>query len=189
MDKLFYFILGPESSGNRMMCDAIEFSNYFGIGGLNKTNSYEYKSKWNTETSIYDGLIKHSPKLALFTRSIPRGSYPNKEYIDIDKVCTQVINAGYTVIPIIMYRDIDYICKSQVARHHVGSYEEAVDIVEFAYQYISNSFFALKIPALTVHYHPFVTRYVYRKTIFSLLDLQYPEGFEFRNENAKYTKS
>lgn len=183
----FYFVLGPESSGTRMFCDAILSSNDFGVGGIRKINQYEYKSVWNTEDSIFNSLIKNKPEKALFTRSLPRGSYPNKQFVVLEDIYNNVINAGYSFIPIVMVRKFEYLVKSQIARGHVRNEQEALANIRQAYKYIDTVFNNLNISEINVKYESLVNNESYRKKIFKSLNLNYPD-FVFIDMNRKYDK-
>ena len=182
-----YFVMGAESSGNRMMVDAIESSNDFGLGGIKvPRNKYIYKGKWDTEDVIYKSLMKNGPERLLYVASVPRGTYPNKEFPNIHYVCATLKGFNYTVYPIVMYRNREFVVKSQVERNHTTSELQAHTNIDQAYEHIFSELADIISQPLIVKYENLVNDINYRRFIFDAFDLNYPEEFKFFDANEKY---
>lgn len=185
--KRAYFVMGAESSGNRMMIDAIESSNDFGLGGIKvPRNEYIYKGKWDTEDTVRQSLIKNTPEKLLYVTSVPRKTHPNKEFPNIYYICLNLRSVNYTIYPIVMYRDRRFVVASQISHNHVRSELQAHTNIDKAYEHIFSELADIHLYPLIVKYENLVNDKRYRQLIFTHLELNPPEKFEFFDANEKY---
>jgi hypothetical protein len=191
--KTVYFVMGPESSGNRMMAQALMSAREWGEGGLIMKDAYAWNSKWvkrknPKEETTEDILasISTAPDKLLLIRSIPRKGWPNKEWIPIAVICREFLKHGYRVIPIVMSRYWIYSAFSQADRGHMPSFELAKKIVRLAYRYILDELEEAGIPYLLVDYEEFVTQRAFRDSLFRRLDMDTEPKMEFYNADLKY---
>ena len=111
-----FLVTGPQSSGTRMMTRALILSGCVEIGH-------------ETELPVKGD----SP--AVMHRSIPHaGKWPNWHH----KVLT-LNRDGYKIYPIIMTRDWNAMCLSQIKRSFVGNKQEAEEYIRSAYQLATQS--------------------------------------------------
>jgi len=176
--KIAYFVMGPESSGNRMMTKAIESAHDFGDGGYNLPLSrYDWKEKWKD--------LSKAPERITFVRSIPTGSRPNKEWFPIAEECMKMESSGYRILPIVLHRDIRYTVLSQLKHGHVLSHKEGAGNISQAYEHIFDQLSVIHLFPIVVKYERFVTSEVYRKILFENIGLEPPQ-MEFFNANEQY---
>ena len=111
-----FIVTGPQSSGTRMMTRALILSGCFEIADV-------------------DELPVESGSPVVIHRSIPHaGRWPNwwGKVLEFNR-------ADYEVQPIIMSRDWNALCLSQIKRAFVGSREEAEENIRKAYQSATQS--------------------------------------------------
>lgn len=182
-----YFVTGAESSGTRMMINAIESSNDFGLGGIEvPRNEYKYRGIWDTKDTIDQSLMKNAPERLLYIMSVPRGTYPNKKFPNIYYTCLCLKAFNYIIYPIVMYRNREFVVKSQISHRHIISELEAHTNIDKAYEHIFSELADIIAQPLIVKYENLVNNEDYRRFIFDAFDLNYPEEFEFFNANEKY---
>jgi hypothetical protein len=191
MRKKAYFIVGPESAGNRMMTQALCTAKDFGEGGVN-FGTYEWTPFWvqkvGNELKVEDILnsLENAPDEIVLVMSVPRKGWPNKEWIPVGKIHESMRRAGYNVYPILMSRFWKYAARSQVDRKHVPDYETAKKYVRNAYRYILDEFELHHIRYFVVEYEDFVTQPEYRKVVMNMLGINGEPQMDFFNANLKY---
>jgi len=186
--KKAYFVMGPESSGTRMMTQAIQSTKDFGVGGVNINNGYVWKAKWvDDSTNIIDS-IKKAPDEIILVRSVPRGGWPNKKWPNIAEICQTLIENDYRVFPIIMSRYYEYTAKSQANRGHVPNENLGKEMIKKAHKYILDALKKVNLQFYLVEYEEFVTDPDYRRAVFKALNLDREPQMEFFNANEKYQK-
>jgi len=188
--KSAYFVMGPESSGNRMMAFAVTSTGFLSDGGgvSGSLDKYIITTEWfkgGVNTSDIIRSIESAPNRIVFSRSIPRRGYPNKEWANIKSICNKLLEFDYNVYPLVMYRDKDIIIKSQVRRKHVPTEEIASKFIDKAYNHIDSNLFKVKLQTIRIVYESFVTDETYRINTFKSIGLP-PPNMEFFNANDKY---
>lgn len=134
--KRLYLVIGPQSSGTRMMTRALILS------GCTEMESIDGCEDLNT-------VVIH--------RSIPdAGKWP--KLINIELVFRRM---GYYVQPIIMTRDWNAICQSQVNRKYVNDIEQAQAEIQEAYRMATQT-----SDFIMVSYEAFCLNVEYRKWLF-----------------------
>lgn len=180
MERVFYLVLGPESSGTRIVAWVINSAYEFKGGGYSTEPDYGWKSDWERGYEV-------ASNRRLLTRSIPIGTYPHKDFVDIESICAKFMVEGYTVIPIVLYRNIKYLIQSQIATGHVPNKNVAINFISKAYDHIFKSLENLGLAPFHIHYGMFVTNENYRKRILKELKLG-ESNIELYDGNAKYRR-
>src|ERR1041385_4974691 len=104
-----FFVIGPESSGTRMMTQAFIACGVYGSGG--------HSQKLDKEG--FDG----GHELIVLRRSVPHGN----NMPPIADLIKRMQEHGYEVHPVIILRDKDKCAASQVQRGHAKTNQEAKD--------------------------------------------------------------
>ena len=185
--RMAYFVMGPESCGNRMMTRAINSAYDFGIGGqVEGTNKYVFKTLWMKDKDFRKSLAE-APNRIVFVRSIPRGSWPKKQWPPIAKYCIAFEEFNYDVYAIVMERKERFVIKSQVAHKHVPDEEKAKKMIAKSRRYINNQLKKAGVPTYIIQYEKFVTDKNFREHFFvEVLKLNSPPKMKFYNANDKY---
>jgi len=187
--KVVYFVLSPESAGNRLLVRSINSAYDFGNGGVESLGegSYQFHYKWFNPGLGIRGSLEKAPDRVIFSRSIPRGSYPKKEWPNLCEICTIMQECGYEVVPIVSHRELEATAQSQVQHHHVREYNEASLYIHEAYQLIFSSLAKMRLQPIMVKYEELISDAGYRAFIFiDLLGLKEPT-LEYFDANDKYT--
>src|SRR6185437_14276821 len=95
-----FLVIGPESSGTRMVTDSLIRAGAYGQPGHSQ--------------EMDDFSFTGRPEMIVFRRSVPHGDL----WPDITRIVRQMIEAGYSVSPIVTYRDKDYCVRSQLRVGH-----------------------------------------------------------------------
>ena len=157
------FIVGPESSGTRMLTEAFINVGCYGDSEINqRMDDYNF-----------------TENLIVFRRSLPHGG----NWPDIASIVKNM--KDYRVIPILILRDKEITIKSQLRAGHVLTEEESRHNIEFAIPYAYRHFAAVGLIPLVIIYEAFVESKDLRRLFFTSLALMEPK-MEFRNENFKY---
>ena len=161
-----YFVIGPESSGTRMMCEAI-------IRSTGAEGSY-------TDGQPFDDLnfAGRSDKI-VFRRSVPHGAI----WYDLEALYAKLGAAGYAVEVVATDRDKTYMAPSQVKHGHVRSIAESLENIHRARKQIDE--FIQGKPNVQVQYENFVNDESYRHVIYAALGIDAPE-MEFFDGNKRY---
>ncbi len=186
--KNAYFIMGPESAGNRMMTQAFNSAYDFGDGGHEGKNykSYVLRNHWVKDGDIIASLA-NSPNRIVLVRSVPRKGWPNKEWPPITSYCLAMIKNGYNVHAIVMDRNTSCLIKSQVGRGHVPNEERAEEYIFKARRYIRSQLKKVNVWAHNIQYEQFVSGEEYRRYLFEdVFNLDSAPRMEFYNANDKY---
>jgi len=195
--KRAYFVVGPESAGNRMMTQALLEAKDFGAGGIpiehyeDGNIAYEWNPWWvkKTEEGFVQDILNSlltAPDEIIFFLSVPRKAWPNKEWVPIAQIVQAMLDKSYKVYPIVMSRFWKYVARSQVTRGHVPTYDLAKRYVRRAYRYILDELDLVNVPMYLVEYEQFVTEPDYRRAVLKTLDVDGEPQMEFFNANLKY---
>ncbi len=166
--KKAFFVMGPESSGTRMLTRAFMSVGVFGDDG--------------DRQRLDEGGYYHVGDI-VFRRSIPyAGKWP-----PIGDLCRKMGTAGYEVQPIVILRDREITARSQVRNGHTGTVEEARGKVDQAVSHIGTELALVVDRELMklVTYESFVAHEGIRMIVFASLGLPGP-AMEFYNGNEKY---
>ncbi len=165
--KQAYFILGPESSGTRMITKAFISSGCYG----------DFKHKQRLD----DLNFKATPDKIVFRRSLPHGT----KWPAIADTITLMRRSGYQVRPILILRDKDATAASQLRHAHERDGEEAKTNIAFSVDYTYKELTKVKMVPLVICYEPFVRYPEVRELFFKRLGLPVPQ-MEFFDANEKY---
>jgi hypothetical protein len=168
--KQAFFVLGPESSGTRMMTQAFLSLGMYGSGG--------HSQKLDRE-----GFSGGHQRI-VFRRSVPHGGKMPK----IAELIRRMESAGYTVRPIVIVRDKDMCAQSQVKNHHAKTVESARERIKKAVEHIYRELAASGKSPNVVFYEPFVKFKKVRRAFFARWRLPHPK-MDFYNANEKYCES
>lgn len=189
-----YFIVGPESAGNRMMAKAIASTKEFGDGGfeISDENKFIFKERWvywanKYDIAVLDDALDNSPDEIIYVASVPTRPPGGKIYPNIAASINAIVKHSYRVFPVVMYRDIRYTVKSQVGRGHAHNAGIAYRSILSAYDFIFSEMARINVFPLVVKYEEFVANPNYRSfTLRKMLDLPNTAQMEFFNANEKY---
>jgi hypothetical protein len=165
--KQAFFVVGPESSGTRMMTQAFLSLGMYGDGG--------HKQRLDKEG------FKDGHKMLTFRRSVPHGQGMPR----IAKLVAKMERHGYMVHPIVIVRDKDMCIKSQVKNHHVASAKESRQAIRKSVEHIYREFAQAGKTPHVVYYEPFVKFKRVRTAFFKQFGLPHPK-MNFYNGNKKY---
>ena len=165
--KHAYLVIGAESSGNRMMVKALVSAGCYGDGDV--------------EQRLDDLDFSNTPDRIAMLRSVPHGD----DIPDLRGLAKLLIEAGYQVHPILMYRKTDFVVASQKAGGHGMRDDEVWEHIQMAHHLAHDLACCLGEKLLTVVYETFVTMPQIRRWVFYQLGLPEP-AMEFENANIKY---
>jgi hypothetical protein len=166
--KTAYFVMGPESSGTRMMTQA--FCS-LGIHG-------DFDHGQRLDNLEFSG----QPERIVFRRSFPHGD----DWPDPADLVRRMQAAGYEVVPVLMIRDLIANIDSQVRSGHAATHRIAHDSVVHAYQLIHTGLAEVGLYPAVVCFEPFTRSPLVRENFFHSLALEVPADMEFRDASARY---
>jgi len=167
LSKRAFFIIGPESSGTRMMAQAFVACGAYGDGG--------HKQRLDSEG--FGG--KH--ELIVLRRSVPHGMVMPQ----ISKLIQRMRKNNYQVVPIVILRDKDKCAASQVKNRHAANVSDAKQSIKEAIDHIYQQLAGFQNHVHVIHYEPFVKNKKIRSGFFRRLGFDHPD-MEFYNANVKY---
>jgi hypothetical protein len=171
--KTAVFVLGPESSGTRMLTEAFVRLGFCGSSGHEQT---------------LDNLdFSNSPDRIVLRRSLPHNSI----WPPIKDICVAMRQAGYRhIIPILIVRDKEMTIQSQCnpKNRHVLTAKAARARIEYALQHGYAELAEADLVPIVVHYEPFIKFESVRRVFFKKLDLNLP-NMPFWDGNRKYRRS
>lgn len=161
--KKAYFVIGPESSGTRMMTRSLIAA----TGG--------YGSGDHIQPMDTTGFINH-PETIVYRKSLPHA----KQWVDVQTIINNMQDAGYQVTVVAMDREDKYLIPSQLRHGHVADTEEAENHIARARAIIES------IPqVIKVDYGKFVHYHKTREAFFNKLELEIPDK-EYYDGNERY---
>ncbi len=167
--KTAFFILGPESSGTRMLTKAFCTLGIYG----------DYKHKQRMD----DLDFSKTPDKIVIRRSLPHGD----AWPAIADTIALMRQAGYqVVIPILIVRDKEATVKSQIRHAHTKAAPESKANIAFAIDFAYRELSQAGLDPHVICYEPFVKYEGVRKAFFRSLGLPEPV-MAFYDANEKYT--
>lgn len=166
--KTAYFILGPESSGTRMVTQA------FCLLGMDGDFGHEQR--------LDDLEFSSAPDKIVFRRSFPHGD----GWPDVPDIVGRLRAEGYEVVPIVIIRDLIANMDSQVRNGHADSHRIAHDSISHAYQCIYTGLQIVGMYPAVVCFEPFTRDASVREAFFESLGLEAPEDMVFLDATARY---
>jgi hypothetical protein len=131
-----YLVLGPESSGTRMMTQLLMAAGCVGDG--------DHEQRWDDALPTVETPI-------VWRRSLPHGG----EWPSIDLMTHRLRERGYTVCAVVMTRDWTAVARSQM-EHWGHTRETALSNIRTAYPYIFSSLLKFQVPYVMVSYESLV---------------------------------
>jgi hypothetical protein len=169
--KIAYFIIGPESSGTRMITKAFVTLGIYG--------DFRHKQRMD------DLDFSKTPDKIVLRRSVPHGD----DWPAIADTINLMKQAGYSIIvPIVILRDKDITSKSQIRHSHAGNIAEAKANISFAIDHIHRELSSVGLSPNIISYEPFVKYDAVRKNFFRSMGLPEPT-MAFFDANEKYLAS
>jgi hypothetical protein len=160
--KKAYFVVGPESSGSRMITEALTRCGVSGDSG---------------HSQIIGSFVGETRDVIVVRRSVPHGGiWP--PLLGMNK---QLVDEGYEVIPIVIYRDERITALSQIKNGHIQNLRMARKRIKTAKNIIEHAF----DEPIVLQYETFVGDSRIRRAFFNRLGLEEPDMTYF-NGNAKY---
>jgi len=118
----FFFVIGPESAGNRLMTRLLIEAGCYGDGDMFQRLDKEIPAN-----------LQH----AVWLRSYPHGPASNgRHWPNLRLLGEKIAPFGYIGQVLIMHRDIHSMALSQVAAGHVADYKSAIHNIKEAYRRI-----------------------------------------------------
>lgn len=168
LSKRAFFVIGPESSGTRMMAQAFISVGCYGDGG--------HAQRLDKEG--FDG----GRETIVIRRSVPHGKVMPKAA----KLVWEMKQNSYKVFPVVILRDKDKCAASQVKHGHADTIQEAKDSIKDAIAHIWWQFAHINNTHVYVmHYEPFVKWHKVRENFFKQFAFPHPD-MEFYNGNLQY---
>jgi len=166
--KTAFFVVGPESSGTRMLTKAFCALGIYG--------DFRHKQRMD------DLNFSITPEKIVLRRSLPHGdSWP-----PLADIVSEMRQAGYlAIIPLLIVRDKDATVKSQISHAHAKEDAEAKANIQYAIDYAYQEFASIGLTPLVICYEPFVKHQSVRKAFFRQLGLTEPI-MNFYDGNEKY---
>lgn len=168
-NKRAFFVIGPESSGTRMLTEAFIKCGAYGCS--------THLQKLDVEG------FKGDHELIVFRRSVPHGKHMPK----IQNIIKRLQKNGYEVIPVVILRDKDACVKSQISRKHAKSEMLAKKNIENAIKHIFDEFSKTDLKFITISYEALVQSKEVQKWFFGLNNFEIPD-MAFYDANLKYKK-
>jgi len=163
-----YLVVGPESSGTRLMTRIIMACGVKGDDG--------HRQRWD------DLNFPPARQDIVFRRSIPHGGI----IPDIPTIVNKMEGRGYTVMMVVMVRDPYVMAKSQIRNRHVNDLVEAYANIANAYRLIANYVGTGRVPSFFVPLEALVLHHQAARYITSLLGLHLRERVDIYDPNAPY---
>lgn len=136
--KTAYLVIGPESSGTRMMTKILIEA---GCAG-----DHDYFQKWDTQKFFGEKVV--------WRRSVPHAG----QWISSGFMINRSINEGYTPKLIIMNRDWAPVIESQVAYKHSKDHVTALTKVKRAYKEIYDGLHSRNVDFIVISYESLIQR-------------------------------
>lgn len=171
--KTAFFVLGPESSGTRMMTQAFISVGIYGDGGHGQ----------RLDKALKNNDFSKVPDLIVLRRSIPHGM----DWVKIGEIVKKMESFEYDVIPIFIVREREATAKSQVKRNHAYNLKAAHEHITRAINHIWRALAFVNKTPFIIHYEPFVKFQKVRKAFFAQFGLD-PPKMKFYNANEQYQK-
>jgi hypothetical protein len=168
--KRAFFVIGPESSGTRMMTRAFIKCGAYGSGG-------------HLQILDEEGF-KGGHEMIVFRRSVPHGKFMPK----LSRLVGRMTKNNYVITPIVILRDKDACAASQVKNKHAKNLEESRLSIEEAVNHIYSELSSVELHPIIIHYEPFVKNQDVRKAFFTSLGLSVPQ-MEFYDGNEQYKEN
>jgi hypothetical protein len=166
--KIAYFVMGPESSGTRMLTKAFCTLGIYG----------DYKHKQRMD----DLDFSKTPDQIVIRRSLPHG----EAWPAIADTINVLKQAGYFVtVPVLIVRDKESTIKSQIRHAHAKAAPESKANIAYAVDHAYRELAAVNLSPFVIQYEPFVKYEQVRRAFFKQLGLPEPV-MAFYDANEKY---
>jgi hypothetical protein len=162
-----FLVAGPVSSGARFIASAITKA-----GACEPVDDSQQMDKLD---------FSDSPDHIVLWRRFPHGD----RWPDLSQLILCIRTAGYSVVPVVTFRDKDYCIQSQL---HGGCHpNDSVLRANYysAYKHIYQHLAAMELLPVVCHYSSFVSNAEFRALFFEQLGLPCPE-LELYDANLKY---
>ena len=166
-DKRAYLVLGPESSGTRLMTRLLI------AAGCEGTD--EHVQPWDSQTP--------TAPLIVWRRSLPHGG----QWPDVQRLVARLQEADYAVTALVMSRDWHPMALSQIDNGHVADMAQAISHIQRAYGLIFPALAALRIPFELINLEGLIARPQQAVAeLVTRLGLAQPAAVEVYDANAKH---
>lgn len=159
-------VVGPESSGTKMLTEAFVRCDYFGDGGFRQR--------------MDDLQFVERPDKIVFRQSLPHGA----QWPDLIAIVSAMQTAGYVVRPVLVFRDKDC-CRQSQGINQGHSPEASTRNIPKALDQAFTELTAVGLWPLTVYLGAFVKSALVRSAFFSMFGLTVPK-MEFVDPDEKY---
>lgn len=136
--KTAYLVIGPESSGTRMMTKILIEAGCVGDPG--------HTQRWDSQALVGDNIV--------WRRSVPHAG----EWISSVDFAKKVELQGYTPVLIIMNRDWHAAAQSKISQSLAPDYKSSLSAIAEAYDYLYAGLNKSKHKFMTVSYESLVSR-------------------------------
>lgn len=168
MKKTCVFVVGPESSGTRMLTKLFIEAGFKGDG--------THQQRWDTDNPKANKVV--------FRRSVPH----SKRVPNIQKSVKRFRAIGYDVKVVVILRSFEFTAKSVVNQKHTGSIDKAKCNTKMAFTEIGHQLWNAKIDFTWCTYEALVahTQAVMQDLIGFVGCGEVPEQLEVYDGNEKY---
>ena len=167
MSRQAFYIIGPESSGTRMLTKA-----FINVGCFGDGSHVQRMDHMN---------FANMPDVIVYRNSVPHATVTPP----IAQLYRRMGECGYTVFLIIIDREDYYMELSQVKRWHQEDVDSARESIALAREYIAKQVEELGIQPILVQYENFVGSAEVRRKFFEAHSLPEPNMY-FWNANDTY---
>ena len=167
MGKRAFYIIGPESSGTRMLTDAFIHAGVFG-----ESDHFQEMDYMNLE-GFPDDIV--------YRNSVPHAGH----LTPIAAITSKIESFGYKVIHVVIDREDKYILLSKVKRGHRPDIETARAWLAIEREHIATQMTKMGVQPVLVQYEIFVSDAAERRKLFTSYMLPEPVMCFF-NANDTY---
>jgi hypothetical protein len=160
------FVVGPESSGTKMLAESFVRLGYFG----------DYGHLQRLDSMRFNGL----PERIVLRRSLPHAS----NWPDLKPVVGKLREASYSVRPVLIWRDKDYCRLSQYNNQQLAA-ETSTGNIEEALLRVYSDLASINLWPTTVYLEAFVKHSHVRAAFFALFGQSTPD-MEYFDPDHKY---
>lgn len=168
--KRAFIVVGPESSGTRMLTEIFVRSGCDGVS--------DHVQEFDTNPPL-------EQKNIVWRRSVPHGGVKNP---DIDYMFDYLKNKNYNVTFIVINRDIFCTVKSQVKNEHTKTESESIKNIQDSFLFIFDFIKKSNIEYFLINYESLVYQKINTlQNLSNLINFKLID-FDVKNENLKWIK-
>lgn len=166
--KKAFIIVGPESSGTRML------TRLFVESGSCGSDQHD---------QLFDHVFPSSEDNIVWRRSIPHGGIKEP---NVEEMYKHLVDKGYSVILIIINRDIICTVNSQINNNHVSTEIDSIKNIQDSFVFIFDLIKKLNIKYFLINYESLILHKTWTiQNLSKLINFELID-FDIKNENIKW---